>query len=77
MCKQALIKYGNSSVSLALTISDRQIVPILTYAIPTWGAPIINHIIRLRNVSPTTGSASDYLRNYINTTCQKEIRVKK
>ena len=50
LCKQALLKYGTNSASLVLSILDRQVAPILTYASPIWGTPTVNHIIR-RNPS--------------------------
>ncbi len=77
MCKQALLKYGNSSTNLAFSIFDRQIAPILTYASPIWGTPTVNHIIRLTNVPNITGNASSYMQNLINSRCHKEVRIKK
>ncbi len=39
MCKQAFATTGNVNVKLALTIFDRQIIPVLTYGCAIWGCP--------------------------------------
>ncbi len=75
MCKQAFATTGNVNVNLALTIFDRQIVPILTYGCAIWGVPSANNCIVLGGIPSSTPDAAAYTSNYINMVCGKEVSI--
>ena len=48
LVRQALTVGSNVSVSLAESIFDKKITPILLYGCPMWGVPQIKNILKLQ-----------------------------
>ena len=70
LIRQALKTTGNVNTSLALSIFDKQIMPILTYGCPLWGLPnTTNYILMTGTDQPNMG------RDIINTVTSKIVKT--
>jgi hypothetical protein len=66
--QQALSTTGNNDVKLALSLYDRQILPILTYGCVIWGVPNRTNHLYIEHIK-ATNKITDHIQSVISQLC--------
>jgi potassium voltage-gated channel Eag-related subfamily H protein 8 len=74
MCRQAQFTTGNVDVRLALSIFEKQILPILSYGCPIWGMPNFTNTIYLDEL-PDNVQATAHARELVRNVCQSNVKI--